>query len=216
MVVTSRKITAVALIVLLPAGLLWGCATIQENPKTATGAAVGAVGGAAVGAAIGAAAGRPGTGALIGGLAGVLAGGLIGAYLDRQDRTREATMVSHNYRPDQGTLLRIERVEAMPRSVAPGQKVNLSVTYAVIEPDPNRVVAITETREIRQNGNIVGNPSITVNRAGGTYTSTVPLTLPAGANPGTYNVITRVQAPNAADAVSTSFTVARERTRSGY
>lgn len=211
---THKKLVAVLLIVLLPAGLLWGCATVQENPKTAVGAGVGAVGGAAVGAAIGAAAGRPGTGALIGGLVGVLAGGLIGNYLDKQDRTREATMVSHNYRADQGTLLRIERVEATPKTINPRQTVNLSVTYAVIDPDPNRTVSITETREIRQNGNIVGNPSITVNRTGGTYTSTVPLTLPANALPGTYNVITRVQGPNAADAVSTSFTVARAR--SGY
>lgn len=204
----SRRILALLVCITFPAALIAGCAAVQESPKTATGAAVGGLGGAALGAAIGAAAGRPGTGALIGGLTGILAGGLIGAYYDRQDRTRPATAQAYNYQPSQGALVRIERVEATPRTVYAGQSVNLGVTYAIIDPNPARMIRVTEIREIRQNGNIVGNPTANIERQGGTYTSTIPLTLPSDARPGTYTVVTKVQSENASDATSTSFTVA--------
>jgi surface antigen len=196
---------------MLPAATLVGCATVQENPRTATGAGVGAVGGAVLGAAIGSAWGRAGTGAIIGGLTGVLAGGLVGSYYDRQDRARAATAAAYNYNPSSGTLLRIEQVQVTPQSVYPGQSVDLMVTYAVVDPNPQRTVRVTEIREIRQNGNIVGNPSVTVDRQGGTYSSRVPLTIPSNSSPGTYSVITRVQAGTASDAVSTQFTVAARR-----
>jgi outer membrane protein OmpA-like peptidoglycan-associated protein len=66
---------------------LTGCATMQEHPKTTTGAAVGAVGGAVVGGAV---SGKKG--ALIGAAVGALAGGSIGYYMDEQERKlREQT-----------------------------------------------------------------------------------------------------------------------------
>ena len=209
--VNRNKLLVFALCLMLPAATLVGCATVQESPKTATGAGVGAVGGAVLGAAIGSAWGRAGTGAIIGGLTGALAGGLVGNYYDRQDKARAATAAAYNYNPSSGTLLRIEQVQVTPQTIFPGQAVNLSVTDAVVDPNPQRPVRVTETREIRQNGNLVGNPSVTVNRQGGTYTSRVPLTIPANAAPGSYSVITRVQAGTASDAVSTQFTVVSRR-----
>jgi surface antigen len=63
-----------------------GCATIEENPKTA----IGGLGGAAVGGLIAAAAGGGGAaiaGAVIG---GALLGGLVGNMLDQRDKRLQA------------------------------------------------------------------------------------------------------------------------------
>jgi outer membrane protein OmpA-like peptidoglycan-associated protein len=73
-----KKILAVLIVAAL---IMPGCATIQENPKTAIGAGAGAVIGAGVGYAIGG-----GRGAAIGAAVGGLAGGVIGHYMDKQER----------------------------------------------------------------------------------------------------------------------------------
>jgi outer membrane protein OmpA-like peptidoglycan-associated protein len=73
-----KKILAVLIVAAL---IMPGCATIQENPKSAIGAGAGAVIGAGVGYAIGG-----GRGAAIGAAVGGLAGGVIGHYMDKQER----------------------------------------------------------------------------------------------------------------------------------
>jgi len=65
---------------------LGGCASMQNNPDTATGAGIGA----AAGAVIGHATGRGNT--LIGGIIGAIAGGLIGHHFDEQQKAFEAAL----------------------------------------------------------------------------------------------------------------------------
>ncbi|MDM7322781.1 MAG: OmpA family protein [Gammaproteobacteria bacterium] len=78
-----------ALPLLAGALALTGCqsmpSTIQDNPNTASGAAIGAVGGAVLGSAV-AGKGRKTEGALLGAVIGGLAGGAIGNYMDEQER----------------------------------------------------------------------------------------------------------------------------------
>jgi hypothetical protein len=105
-----------------------------------------------------------------------------------------------------GTVLRIEGVTAMPSVVKPGEKVDLNATYAVLAPTDTDL-NITETREIRMGGELVGKPEVNVTRRGGTYSSTVPLFLPSDAKPGTYTVVTTIQTEKAKDSRETSFTV---------
>lgn len=182
--------------------VLFGCASIPEEHKgAATGAAVGGATGVIAGAVLG-----DTKGAVIGGLAGALIGGLVGHYAYDQKKTKDETAQKYGYQSSMGTMLRIENVAAVPATVKPGEKVDLNATYAVLEA-ADKDINITETREIRMGGALVGKPEVNVARRGGTYSSTVPLFLPSDAKPGTYTVITTIQSENAKDSKETTFTV---------
>ena len=183
--------------------VLFGCASIPEEHK---GAATGAAVGGATGVVAGAVLGQSAKGAIIGGLAGALVGGLIGHYAYDQKKTKEETAQKYAYQSSMGTVLRIEGVTAMPSVVKLGEKVDLNATYAVLAPT-DIDINITETREIRMGGELVGKPEVNVTRRGGTYSSTVPLFLPSDAKPGTYTVVTTIQTEKAKDSRETSFTV---------
>jgi len=185
---------------------LFGCASIPEEHKgAATGAAVGGATGAVAGALLGGKGAKTET-AILGGLAGALVGGLIGHYAYDTKKTKEETAQKYNYQSSMGTMVRLEEVSALPATVKPGDKVDLKATYALLE-SADQDINITETREIKVGGELVGKPEVNVVRRGGTYSSTVPLFLPSDAKPGTYSVITTVQTQTAKDSKETSFTV---------
>ena len=73
-----------------------------------------------------------------------------------------------------------------------GGTVNLLVTYSVLVPQSDRTVAVRETREVRHDGALVANPTTEFQRQGGTFTSAMPVTLPATARRGLYEVTTTV------------------------
>ena len=198
------KIISIVTILSFMAVSLFGCASIvpEEHKGAATGAAVGGATGVVAGAVLG----QSAKGAIIGGLAGALVGGLIGHYAYDQKKTKEETAQKYAYQSSMGTVLRIEGVTAMPSVVKPGEKVDLNATYAVLAPTDTDL-NITETREIRMGGELVGKPEVNVTRRGGTYSSTVPLFLPSDAKPGTYTVVTTIQTEKAKDSRETSFTV---------
>ena len=56
-------------------------------------------------------------------------------------------------------------------------------------------------------GNMVSNPEGRVTRADGTYTSAIPLHLPADAGKGTYVVTSEIRSDNAKDSREFTFTV---------
>ncbi len=202
-----RKCVCVGVALALLSAVFSGCAgmeqTARERPKTAIGAGTGVLGGAVVGGLIG---GK--RGALIGGLLGGLAGGAIGHYLDQQEKDRAQTSREYEYSPSQGIKLRIETVRANPVALSPGETVNINLTYAVLTPTADTQILVRETREIFLNGGSVGKTSIEVTREGGTWKSTVPITLPANAAPGNYRVIASVESRNVGtDRQETSFKV---------
>lgn len=185
----TKRFTLSLLLVVLVTGLgVGGCATIQENPKTAIGAGAGAAGGALLGGLIG----RNTTGVVVVGLVGSLAGGAIGYYLDRQDKTAAQAAADTGYQPSQGIVVRVHRVVTEPAAVAPGGIENLGVTYTILIPTPNQTILVGETREVRHNGALVANPTTQFTRPNGTFTSALPITLPADAARGTYEVTTTV------------------------
>jgi len=183
-----------------------GCATIEEHKGAATGAAVGAAAGTVVGAVAGAKGHKTET-AIIGGLVGGLIGGVVGHYAYDVKRNREETVQRYSYQATSGTMVRIEEIAAIPNSLKPGDKVDLKVTYAVLTPDPNMEVNITEIREIKFQGELVGRPEVNVMRKGSTYTSSIPLFLPNDAKKGSYQVIITVQTQNSKDSRETNFYV---------
>jgi len=96
---------------------------------------------------------------------------------------------------------------AFPTNVKPGDQVELAATYALLDASPDADIKITEIREIRYEGELVGRPKVTLTHKGGTYSSTVPLFLPKDAKTGTYKVIITIQTPNTRDSGEINFTV---------
>jgi len=199
------KVKIIAIILCLSlVSLPLGCANVMEEHK---GAAVGSGVGGAVGGVMGAVIGH-GTGAVVvGALAGALLGGAIGHFGYDQEKTREQTAKNYGYKETQGTVLRIESLNAVPASVRPGETVDLKMTYAVLHDSPDTKIAVTEVREITYKGELVGRPEVKVEHSDGTYTTSVPLQLPSSTQKGTYKVKAMVESQYAKDAREVTFTV---------
>lgn len=180
------------------------CASVPEEHK---GAATGAGVGAATGAVLGAVVGRDVSSAVIGGLLGALVGGAIGHYYSDQKKTRSETAGQYGYRSAQGNMLRLEEASVVPQTVSPGGTVEMKMTYAVLTPAETTEASVIEKREIRHNGELVGNPEVTVARKGGTYTASIPLTLPADAKKGLYVVTNTVRSGTLSEQLQSAFTV---------
>ncbi len=200
----------VVLVVLICVAIIsGGCETIERrmkgNPNTAVGAGVGGAGGALIGGLAGAT-----QGAIIGGVAGVLAGGVIGNLLDRQERVREATAMNVAYAQDQGNLVRIEEVGINPPAVRPGETVNVNIRYAIITPQGTASARVREVRQIYYHGQLVGNPVVEIARPDGTYWSTLPITLPATAESGRYDVVVGIEMAGTVDRWESRFTVTQQ------
>jgi hypothetical protein len=172
--------------------------TVRQHPGTAVGAGVGAAGGAVVGGVAGGS-----KGAIVGGLLGGLAGGVIGNYIERRDDNTASTSGSGtapSSKSGQTTTsaattgnpgIRMDQVQTVPAVVPPGGTVNLGATYTVFG-SASEAVDVRETREVRHQGELVANPTAEVSRTRGTYTTSLPITLPATAAPGSYEVTTTV------------------------
>jgi outer membrane lipoprotein SlyB len=203
----SRKILALGLCCMLVLVSFVSCATVEEsvrdNPKTVVGAAAGAAGGALLGGLIFKSAG----GAVVGGLLGGLAGGLIGNTMETQSKDRATTVQDYNYASTQGTVVQIEKAEVEPVSIRPGEKVNLIAHYALLTPQPDQKVTVTERWDITRGKELAGNPLHTVQRTGGTWGSAMPITLPTTAKSGNYHVALTVEAGGSRDTAELSFNV---------
>ena len=201
-----RKIISVTVILMFLTGI-FGCASIPEEHKgAATGAGVGAATGAVAGALFGSKGSKTEM-AVLGGLLGALAGGAIGHYAYDQKRTKDETAKKYDYKPSEGTVIRIEDVSISPFVAKPGDKVAMKMTYAVLGVATGKELEITETREIRYQGEMYGKPQISVSRSDGTYSSSIPLTLPTDAKKGKYSVVMTVQGPTVSDSKETSFQI---------
>ncbi len=170
--------------------LLPGCGWMEEHPKTVAGAGIGAAGGGLLGALFGGGHhGHHRGRAVVGGaLLGALAGGAIGYYLDSQSKTAQQTNQAYNYQPTQGTRVEMAGVVVNPNTVAPGGRVLLEVTYAIMAPPEQPQIQLVETRTVTFAGTKVAELTSNVVRAPGTYTSQVPLDLPATTARGQYEL----------------------------
>ncbi len=184
-----------AVLILMPAGCDW----MKEHQGAVTGAAIGAAGGGLLGAAVSGRHSR-GRGIVIGAVLGALAGGAIGEYMSQRDRTAQQAAQATNYQPTQGIVLQIDNAAATPPTIAGSGQVMLSVSYTLLAPNAAQGFAVAETTIVTDpNGNKVAEiapPPGTNTRQPGSYTSQVPLILPAGAAKGTYQVLFSVSLPS--------------------
>jgi len=195
----SRKILTLALVVIIGISLV-GCQEESGYYAPGKSAGAGALGGAATGAAlgaiIGAATGSPATGAWIGAASGAVVGG-VGAYLYAQHRNnvirdQQAAAAAYNYQPSQGNVVNIDQASADPAVVSPGQQVSLGMQYTILTP-ANAPVSLTLVREVRYQGQLLGQPyQTTVSNANGSFSDSVAYSLPSNASPGNYTVTNRL------------------------
>jgi hypothetical protein len=202
-----KKVMAGMVAVIFLSGWTLSCArigeTIRENPRTALGTTVGALGGAVIGGAVFDTA----SAAVLGGLLGGLAGGVVGRALERKDEDYASTARDYDYWRQRETLVRLEDIDADPARVVPADTVHLIARYALLPRDPDRAIKVTERWEIRHHGRVVGNPTISTERTGGTWSSAVPLTLPRVADDGVYHARVEVEAEGSVDRGTTTFVV---------
>ena len=207
----------IALFVALMLLLLFApsCARLEamrENPRTAVGAGVGTASGALLGGLA-----FENAGAVIaGGLTGGLAGGIVGRALESKGKDYASTARDYNYRPAEGTLVRIEDVATDPCRVTPNETVHLIAHYTLLAPYRNKETEVKERWEITHRGRVVGNPVLTLRRRAGTWSSALPLGLPVNAEPGMYRASVEIQADGANDQGVTSFTVRQSLATDGY
>jgi len=193
-----RTFVSLAAIAALFVPILSGCAAqnggMREHKGAAIGAGTGAVGGAVVGGLLG---GR--RGAVAGGLLGALAGGLVGNYHDQREKDLAETRHAYaDYNTAKGTRLKIERVRTKPATAAPGDTVEIQLTYAVLTPREDVMIPVRESRLILFNDVKVGEAFVDIEREGGTWRSVVPITLPGNARPGNYRVVASVESRGSA------------------
>lgn len=143
---------------------------------------------------------------------GIFLGDWVGArsgpYRGERKSSREETVRRHGHGPGKGILLKIESVSVEPSAVKAGDTVELAMTYALLPPGEQPVVNVIERRLIdRRDNGMAGNPRVIVDRAGGTYRSSVPVALSLNAGSGPYRVIFIVEAAGTSDRMEAAFTV---------
>ena len=113
----------------------------------------------------------------------------------------------YNYTSDRGVLVDVSGATATPNTVRPGQTVNMSMTYTILNPD-NTPTQVTLYREVRQNGQTVGQPNaVQVMNQNGTFQDRVAFTVPPNAGQGIYTVSNRVLSSYGSAERTSSFTV---------
>ncbi|MDD5559819.1 glycine zipper domain-containing protein [Candidatus Methylomirabilis sp.] len=186
-----------------------GCAAIEEQVKTHPETAIGAGIGTAAGMLTGGLIFGNAAGTLLGGLVGGLTGGVIGNVVEARAQDRAATAERYHYNSAQGTVLRIEAVEAHPAKIHPGETINLNMRFAVLARNAQQTIQVSERRQIFFNNSVVGDSTLQVQRMEGTWTSSQPLTLPTNAASGSYRVVMSVTAGGTKATQQTTFTIVR-------
>lgn len=197
---------------------LSSCAGMDEKQKSMT---VGTLGGAALGAIIGSAvssnaATGAAIGALVGAAAGLLAGAVVGEYLEKKERNAAETARAYDYKPEQGTMVEVDRVAMEPATIKAGQPSKLVIHYAVMNPDPEKAIDVCEKRTIISGSESTSfEPPVVKSRNSGTYITEQEVTWKE-APAGKYVFRGEVQAGGKSSAKETEFAVAAINTPSGY
>jgi hypothetical protein len=141
---------------------------------------------------------------------GAIAGFVYGKYQEKVFRDRQAAEAFHNYKPDQGQKVYIEALEVTPKAPVKGESVSLDSTYSVLtgndEPVP---VEITQTLIVDKK--VCGRQFCSrTEKVSGSYTGTLPMTIPANAPDGKYELVTVVRTPKAIEQKSYEFVIAKK------
>lgn len=199
------KKTIIGLLCVFLLALPVSCA---EMSSTQTGGLIGAGAGGVLGALIGK--DKPLLGAAIGVAVGALAGMAIGYYVDKKEKSATETAQELNYKPSQGTVVKVEDVRMEPETVRGGDSSKLVVTYALADNDPGKTMQVKETRQIWSGDQQLKQIGpVTKNRNAGTYVTEQEVTFPKDLPEATYTLRGTVEAAGKASTKKSNFQVVR-------
>jgi hypothetical protein len=212
---TNRRKTLMALAV-FPV-LMAGCASQQGNDQL-MGAGAGAVGGAALGCLTGFIAGGNasscGTGAAIGAATGAVVGwGAVKLSQYQASQVRTPTDDQKMFgltKPVDTTQVKIRKGSSSPRTVKPGESVNVATDYSLMLPPKTASTQVTETWTLEKDGKTLAElPQKNTDRASGGWNADATIPVPKNAELGTYVIQHKVQAGTSYDTDESTFVVAK-------
>jgi hypothetical protein len=145
--------------------------------------------------------------AVAGSFLGAFAPDSVGEYTGEKARSKDETARKYRGKISKGILTRVESVSVSPQKARAGEKVDLKMTYAILGAPARKEFTVVETREIRYKGKLLGKFKAYVSHGDGTYSSSVPVILPAGAQKGKYQVVLTVKTHEASASKETIFYV---------
>lgn len=209
-----KKLLAAAI---LPVLMVSGCATQQGNDQL-MGAGAGMVGGAALGCLTGfLAGGNAGgcaTGAAIGAAVGAVTGWgavKVSQYQASQVRTvQEDQQVYGLTKSVNATQIKINKGTSNPKSVRPGDSVQLFTDYSVQLPASMTSTQVSESWVLKKDGNVLAElpPQNNLRTAGG-WNADATIPIPTNAELGTYVIEHKVLAGSSYDTDESTFIVSR-------
>lgn len=182
------------------------------------GAGGGALGGAALGCLTGFIAGGNasscGTGAAIGAATGAVIGWgavKISQYQASQVRTPQNDQQMYGLtKPVDATQVKIRKGSSTPRTVKPGESVNLSTDYSLMLPPKTTSVPVVESWTLEKDGKVLADlPQKSTDRQSGGWNADAMIPIPKNAEPGTYVIDHKVQAGTSYDTDESTFVVAK-------
>lgn len=185
-----------------------GCQTTGGVQDSVAGAGIGAALGCGVGALIT----RNGRGCAVGAAIGAAAGLTVVAvnqYQARQVRTSSADRRVYGLtKPVSSPQVKINKSTNSPRSVRPGQTVDIATDYSLRLPSGKPAASVVESWALKKNGKAVASlPAQTNKREDGGWTANSEITVPDSIEPGTYVIEHKVKVGSSYDTRSSKFVV---------
>jgi hypothetical protein len=128
-------------------------------------------------------------------------------FQQQRQAAREEAVARYNYCPEGGCVIRLESVEVQPALPARGEPLQVTIAYTLLTAQ-DTPIPVTISRELALGGKSLGRVKDTITTQGnGTWSQRVDFSLPAGAPPGLYTMVTRINSPYGSDSKSIQFTV---------
>ena len=128
-------------------------------------------------------------------------------YQTQKEQAREQAVARYNYCPTGGCVVRLEDVQISPSRAEKGDTLTLTTTYTILTPE-NVPIPLTISRNLLYQGKSLGQvKAMNARNKNGTYTQKIDFTLPAGAVPGIYTLVTRISTGYGQDEKMLEFSV---------
>lgn len=203
----SKRLSSGALAVVASLAVA-GCETTGSVQDQAAGAGIGAVVGCGIGALVTGTGRGCATGAAIGGFVGW---GAVALTQYNAQQVRSSSADSRIYgltTPVDDTQVKIRRGTSAPKSVRPGDSVDISTDYSVMLPAGASNARVTESWALKKDGKTVANlPKKSASRAAGGWQADAEITIPDNVPAGTYVIEHKVKAGSSYDTDESTFVV---------
>lgn len=204
----KSKRLAIGAVAIVTGLAIAGCQTTGGTQDQVAGAGVGALVGCGIGALVTGSGRGCATGAAIGGLLGW---GAVALTQYNAQQVRSSSADSRIYgltAPVSDTQVKIRQGASSPKSVRPGDSVNISTDYSVLLPSGVSNTSVTESWVLKKDGSTVANlPAKTSTRTAGGWQADAAIKIPDNVPAGTYVIEHKVKAGSSYDTDESTFVV---------